>query len=111
MLRVVLTILLLVFSAESKSIRARYPSQMSYGYEGVEGPRSKIVLSDSERRNFLPSRRLNLWGSRTSKIKAGSAFIPQTIADYTGKLSQRRRELFKWGPDSDFANQYLRYHK
>ncbi|KAK0423759.1 hypothetical protein QR680_008314 [Steinernema hermaphroditum] len=106
-----INLLLILVIVDAKSIRARYPNQMYYGFEASDNPKHRIVLSDADRRNFLPSRRLNLWGSRTSKIIEGSAFIPQNVADYTGKLSQRRRELFKWGPDSDFANQYLRYHK
>ncbi|TKR86461.1 hypothetical protein L596_011052 [Steinernema carpocapsae] len=59
-----LPLLLLLASVQAKSIRARYPSQ--YGVVQAEPEMSAVSMVDQ--RSFLPSRRLNLWGSRTSKV-------------------------------------------
>uniref|UniRef100_A0A1I7XMG2 Secreted protein n=1 Tax=Heterorhabditis bacteriophora TaxID=37862 RepID=A0A1I7XMG2_HETBA len=51
-------------------------------------------------RAFLPPRYKNLFGTDTSKVKDGSAFIPMTMTDFTGKVGQRRRQIFSWQPSS-----------
>ncbi|CAI4223307.1 unnamed protein product [Auanema sp. JU1783] len=49
-------------------------------------------------RAYLPPRYANLFGTKSAVVRDGSAFLPRTISDFTGKLGQIRRQTFSWQP-------------